>query len=229
VASILQTSFQTKATVGLPLQFNMESNITDEQYFGTDLQLSEPHFDEEATLLSARPVVRLSDVRTEARSGKRLAFGLAMVIAVMAGAFAASLIYKQPGQKEATAIVETGPPLPQSAVSPTVARAQPLSGAGGAISDSNASPLAESVDDLATRGERSDSTGSETRKPGRLKEILRNGASNLPDDRELRRQERREARRLRRIAEQRGTRDHKNQSSDDLLRIREIFEGSPRP
>lgn len=207
----------------------MESNITDQQYFGTDSQLSEPHFDEEATLLSARPVVRLSDVRTEARSGKRLAFGLAMVIAVMAGAFAASLIYKQPGQKEATAIVETGPPLPQAAVSPTVARAQPLSGAGGAISDSNASPLAESVDDLATRGERSDSAGSETRKPGRLKEILGNGASNLPDDRELRRQERMEARRLRRIAERRGTRDHKSQSSDDLLRIRDIFEGSPRP
>jgi hypothetical protein len=208
--------------------FNMESNITDEQYFGTDLQLSEPHFDEEATLLSARPVVRLSDVRTEAGSGKRLAFGLAMVIAVMAGAFGASLIYKQRGQKEATAIVESGPPLPQSAVSPTVARAQPLSGAEGAISDSNASPLAESVADMATRGERSDSA-SETRKPGRLKEILRNGASNQPDERELRRQERRETRRLRRIAEQRGTRDHKNQSSDDLLRIREIFEGSPRP
>src|SRR5512132_779890 len=141
----------------------MESNITNQQYFGTDSQLSEPHFDEEATLLSARPVVRLSDVRTEARSGKRLAFGLAMVIAVMAGAFAASLIYKQRGQKEATAIM-TGPPLPQAAVSPTVARAQPLSGAGGAISHSNASPLAESVDDLATRGERGDSTGSETRK-----------------------------------------------------------------
>jgi hypothetical protein len=210
----------------------MESNITDEQYFGTDLQLSEPHFDEEATLLSARPVVRLSDVRTEARSGKRLAFGLAMVIAVMAGAFGASLIYKQRGQKEATAIVETGPPLPQPAVSPTVAGVQPLSGTDGAISDSNASPLAENVDDLATRGERSDSTSSKTRTPGRLNEIPQRGASNQPDERELRREERMEARRLRRIAEReakREARSHKSQSSDDLLRIREIFEGPLRP
>jgi len=210
----------------------MESNITDQQSFGTDLQLSEPHFDEEATLLSARPVVRLSDVRTEARSGKRLAFGLAMVIAVMAGAFGASLIYRQRGQKEATAIVETSPPPPQPAVSPTVARAQPLSGADGAISDSNASLLAESVDDMATRGERSDSASSETRKPGRLKETWQSEAGNQPDERELRREERMEARRLRRIADREAKRDarsHKSHSSDDLLRIREIFEGPLRP
>jgi hypothetical protein len=210
----------------------MKSNITDEQYLGTDLQLSEPHFDEEATLLSARRVVPLSDVRTEARSGKRLAFGLAIVIAVMAGAFGASLVYNQRGQKEATAIVETGPTLPQPAVAPTVARAQPLSGANGAISDSNASPLAENVDDMATRNWHRDGAGTETRKPGRLKEILQSEAGNQPDERELRREERMEARRLRRIADRdakRDARSHKSHSSDDLLRIREIFEGPLRP
>jgi len=210
----------------------MESNITDQQYFGTDLQLSEPHFDEEATLLSARPVVRLSDVRTEARSGKRLAFGLAMVIAVMAGAFGASLIYKQREQKAATAIMETGPPLPQPAVSPTVAKAQPLSGADGAISESNASPLAENAEDMATREGHRDGAGMATKKPGRLTEILQRGTSNQPDERELRREERMEARRLRQIAEReakREARSHKSQSSDDLLRIREIFEGPLRP
>ena len=44
------------------------------------------------------------------------------------------------------------------------------------------------------------------------------------DDRRLRREERREARRLRR--ERRNSRE---QSGDDLMRIREIFEGTPRP
>jgi len=223
-----------RPTVGRRLRINMESNITDQQYFGANLQLSEPHFDEEATLLSARPVVPLGDVRAEARSGRRLAFGLAMVVAVMAGAFGATLIYMQRGQKQATAIVETGTPLPE----PTVPQGQPLSGAGGAISDSHASSVAENVDDVATREVHKDVT-TKTRKAaplfsaksGRAKETLQNGA-NQPDERELRRADRMEARRLRRNAEReakREARGHKSQSSGDLLRIREIFEGSPRP
>lgn len=225
-----------RPTVGLRLEINMESNITDQQYFGTDLQLTEPHFDEEATLLSARPVVPLGDVRAKARSGRRLAFGLAMVVAVMAGAVGATLIYKQRGQKQTTAIVETGTPLPERAVP----EGQPLSGAGGAISDSHASSVAENVDDVATREVHKDGATTETgksaplfsAKSGRAKETLQNGASNQPDERELRHAERMEARRLRRNAEReakREARGHKSQSSDDLLRIREIFEGSPRP
>jgi len=236
VASVLQTIVSLRPTVELRLETNMES--TDPQYFGTDLQLTEPHFDEEATLLSARPVVPLGDVRAEARSGRRLAFGLAMVVAVMAGAFGATLIYKQRGQKQATAIVETGTPLPE----PTVPQGQPLSGAGGAISDSDASSVAENVDDVdtrevhnhggATKIKRSAPLSSQSAKSGRAKETLQNGASNQPDERELRRADRMEARRLRRNAEReakREARGHKSKSSDDLLRIREIFEGSPRP
>jgi len=213
----------------------MESNITDQQYFGTDLQLSEPHFDEEATLLSARPVVPLGDVRAAARSGRRLAFGLAMVVAVMAGAFGATLIHKQSGQKQATAIVETGTPLPE----PAVPEGQPLSVAAGAISDSPASSVAENVDDVAMPEVHKDGATTETRKSAPLfsaksgpKETPQNGAGNQPDERELRRAERMEARRLRRNAEReakREARGRKSQSSDDLFRIREIFEGSPRP
>jgi hypothetical protein len=215
-------------------EINMESNTTDQQYFGPDLQLSEPHFDEEATLLSARRVVPLGEVRTEPRSGKRLAFGLAMVVAVIAGAFGATLIYKQRDQK--ATIVETSTPLLQQAVSD----GQPVSGAGGAISDSNASSAAENVDDVGTREMHKNGVTAETRKSaapfsikaGRAKGTLQNGDSNQPDEQELRRAERMEARRLKRNAEhedKRESRGRKRQSSDDLLRIREIFEGSPRP
>lgn len=217
----------------------MESNITDQQYFGTDLQLTEPHFDEEATLLSARPVVPLGNVRAEARSGRaqarsgrRLAFGLAMVVAVLAGAFGAALIYKQRGQKQATAIVDTGTPVPE----PALPEGKLLSGAGGAVSDSPASPAPEKVDDVATRAVHKGGATTEARKSaptfsarsGRAKEPLQDGASNQPDEWELRRAERMEARRLRREAK-REARGHKRQTSDDLLRIREIFEGSRRP
>jgi hypothetical protein len=216
----------------------MESNITDQQYFGTDLHLAEPHFDEEATLLSARPVVPLRDVRAETRSGsaetgsgRRLAFGLAMVVAVLAGAIGAGLIYKQRAQKQATAIVNTGTPVPE----PAVPEGQLLSGAGGAISDSTASPVPEKVD-VTTRAVAKEAT-TETRKSapplssqsGRAKEPLQDEASDEWDHRESRRAERMEARRLRREAKREGRDDRIRQPSDDLLRIREIFEGSRRP
>src|SRR5882724_7342546 len=97
----------------------MESNIKNQRSSGADLHLAEPHFDEEATLLSARPVVPLCEVR-ETRSGRRLALGLAMAISVMAGALGATLIYKQSGQKQATGIVETATEVSEP-------KAQPLS------------------------------------------------------------------------------------------------------
>lgn len=216
----------------------MESNITDQQYFGTDLHLSEPHFDEEATLLSARRVVPLGNVRAKTRSGRRLGFALAMVFAVMAGAFAATLIYRQRGQKQATAVVETGATVPAE----SVPEGQALPGAGGAMSDTNASSGAESVGDVAARQTHPSVGTTETRrsappssrsvKAGRAEETVQNAVEYQPDEKELRRAERIEARHLRRNAEREArkeARGHKRQSSDELLRIREIFEGSPRP
>ena len=73
----------------------MESDITSQGYFNGDLQLAEPHFDEEATLLSARPVVPLEEIMVEARSRRRLVIGLAMVGSLVMGALGATLIYKQ--------------------------------------------------------------------------------------------------------------------------------------
>ncbi|HEY3038781.1 MAG TPA: hypothetical protein VGJ66_08590 [Pyrinomonadaceae bacterium] len=219
----------------------MESNVTDQQYFGADLQLSEPHFDEEATLLSARRVVPLGDVRPQARSGTRLAFGLSIVLAVMAGAFGASIIYKQRGQKQATAIVETGSRNPE----PVVPDGQSLSSvSGGTTSDlhASASSTSEDIEDLVTGDGRKNAAATKARKPtppfsqsaksGQANETWQDGAGNLGDEKELRRFERIEARRLKRNAERearREARGQKSRASDDLWRIREIFEGSPRP
>jgi hypothetical protein len=215
----------------------MESNIKHQQSSRADLHLAEPHFDEEATLLSARPVVPLREVRPETRSGRRLAFGLAMAISVMAGALGATLIYKQRGQKQATGIVKTATEVSEP-------KAQPLSGAGGTIYESPASApsVSEDLNDVATRAVRSagDITGPSKAAPlfspgvesGRANGSWQSAADNRQDERAMRRAERMEARRLRRDAEReakRETRGHKGQSSSDLLRIREIFEGPPRP
>jgi cytoskeletal protein RodZ len=215
----------------------MESNIKNQQSSGADLNLSEPHFDEEATLLSARPVVPLRDVRPKTRSERRLVLGLAMAISVMAGVLGATLIYKQRGQKQATGTVET-------ATEASEPKAQPLSGAAGAISKSPASTPSVSEDlNAATRREvqsASDITEPSKAAPlfspgaesGRANGTQQSEADNRQDERAKRRAERMEARRLRRDAEREAkkeTRAHKGQSSSDLLRIREIFEGPPRP
>lgn len=215
----------------------MESNIKNQQSSGADLHLSEPHFDEEATLLSARPVVPLHNVGPEAHSGRRFALGLAMTISVMAGALGATLIYRQRGQKQATGIVETATEVSEP-------RAQPLAGAGGSTSESPAAPpsVSEDLNDVATPEVRSAAPISQPGKAaplfspsagsGSANDSQQSAADNRQDERAMRRPERMEARRLRRDAEReakRDTRGHKVQSSSDLLRIREIFEGPPRP
>lgn len=215
----------------------MESNIKNQQSSGADLHLSEPHFDEEATLLSARPVVPLHDVRPKTRSERRLVLGLAMAISVMAGVLGATLIYKQRGQKQATGTVETATEMSEPKV-------QPLSGPGGANSElpASAPSVSENLNDVATREVRSAGDITQARKAaplfspnagsGRANGTQQSEADNRQDERAMRRAERMEARRLRRDAEReakRETRGHKGQSSSDLLRIREIFEGPPRP
>jgi hypothetical protein len=159
----------------------------------------------------------------------------------MAGAFGASIIYKQRGQKEATAIVETGSPNPD----PVASDGQSLSRVSGGTtshSHASASSTSEDIEDLVTGDGRKNAAATKARKPtppisqsaksGQANETWQDGAGNQGDEKELHRSERIEARRLKRSAEREARRDarsHKSRPSDDLLRIREIFEGSPRP
>jgi hypothetical protein len=218
------------AALGMGL---MDSKITDQQ---PELQLSEPHFDEEATLLSARPVVPLHDVGVKRRFQRQLFYALTIGVAVLAGAFASTLIYKR-GQEPETAIVETEAPISEQA-SP---EDQLISGAGGAVFSSGgpvSSPAANEDDvpgrephnaDAATQRKIPAAPFSQSHRPERAtgSEAIQQG-----DVREMRRAERIAARRLVRKAEReakREARGHSGQSARDLLRIREIFEGAPRP
>ena len=191
-------------------------------------------------MLSARPVVPLNDVKTEARSGKRLVFGLAIVFAVLAGAFGGSLIYRQREQKQSAAVSHTGTPQP------VISRDETLSGAAGMVSDgSHSSPLAEQVSENGANvnniASREEHKGGTTRNSGKsapvlsdnsrgANEALKNRAESQSNERELRRAERKEARRLIRDAEREGIREARgHRASEDLLKIREIFEGVRRP
>jgi hypothetical protein len=191
----------------------MESKLAHEEFVSAESPLTQPHFDDETTLLSARPVVPLDEVRAEARSGRRLVVGLAIMAALMVGVLGAILVYKQPGKKQATAILATNNPTSE----------QPTQQASAAIDTSE-----ESKAQTATMAKPAPpiSPGAEL---GSGSETDQNLTKNQNNERERLRAERMETRHPRRLAEGKEARRHKNQPSDDLLRIREIFEGSPRP
>jgi hypothetical protein len=199
----------------------MESNTANQECFIGESPLPEPHFDEEATVLSARPVVPLQAVKAEERSRKRLLFGLAMSCSLMLGALAATLIYKQRGNGQATAISTAVP------------------GAGGiAVEGSGSVPAVEEVRGAAkgtvpetrvAKAEQSFSRGSaSTVVEAKPKDFLREPVQ----ESELTRSERINARRLQRRFERQARREsigRQRKSSDEVLRIREIFEGRSRP
>jgi hypothetical protein len=185
---------------------------------------AEPHFDEEATLLSAQPVVPLEKIAAERRLRKSLVFGAVILFSLIVGGLGGALIFKQ-GQKQSTALLDKAVP-----------------GADGVATDEAvaAPAVPETVAEAGT-GTLPDSAGvpAESKSaPARLPRIesprVVTNEKRLPsqvDDWESRRAERIEERRLRRRSEreaQKEARRHRDRS-DDVLRIREIFEGSRRP
>ena len=201
----------------------MESNTTDRH--DLEVPLAEPHFDEEATLLSAQPVVPLEEIAVEERSGKRLAFGVAMVISLVVGALGGTLIYRQREHKQPTEVVDTAVPgaggitADEPVVEPPLAEAVAEAGTG-TLPESSAAPIESKSASARPRG------GESSKVEGRREKV-----PSLADDRELRRVERIEARRLRRKSEREAQREARRyrDRSDDVLRIREIFEGTRRP
>ena len=186
------------------------------------MPLAEPHFDEEATLLSAQPVVPLEDIVAEERWGKRLMFGAALVFSLIVGGLGGTLIYKQRGQKQSVSIIDRAvsgvdaiavdEPLAAPSAAETVAEA-----GTGTLPGNSAVPA--EIKTVPSRSLRTESSrvGTKERK-----------LASMEDERELRRAERIEARQLRRKSEREEARRYRDRT-DDVLRIREIFEGSRRP
>jgi hypothetical protein len=199
----------------------METNIVNEEYFEDELPLGEPHFDEEATLLSARPVVPLQEINAEEQSRKRLIVGLAMACSLMMGALVATLIYKRGGQAQSAAISTAVPGAAGNLVDDP-ATPEVGGGATGVLTQGDATTVEKKSAPSVSRSAESIAVESQQKK-------------NLPqqlDEQDLSRDERIEARRLRRRLDRQARRESSGRSrrtSDDLLRIRDIFEGPSRP
>ena len=197
----------------------MVSSITDQQSFGAESQMTEPHFDEEATLLSARPVVPLKTV-TAQRFSRSWKFGLALAGALLIGVVATAFYYTRLKTESLT-----------GADSQTISSGAEAS---STLSDSaNGSPetvAGVSVEPAAARAKSPTESSKKTvvRRVTNTDDALRNrerDARYAEDDRAAWRAERREAKeRKRRERDDLGIKP-----SDDLLRIREIFEGRRKP
>lgn len=193
--------------------------------------LTLPHFDDEATVQSARPVVPLKEVRRASRSKQRMLLGAALCLAGIVGAVAASLVFSDRGQPVEESATAT---IPESSEVPSTGFITPSGEASGATVDPNETVA---IDTAAAATERTDDRVKVPSSPSvsRQQPIRNSGVSkpvekivSMPEpefedreaeERAARREERREARRLRR----------ERRAGDGLTRIREIFEGSPRP
>ena len=195
----------------------------------SETTLTEPHFDEEATVLSAQPVVPLRKIAAKERSGKRLALGLTVMFSLLVGALGGALIYKQRGQKQSTAVLDVAIPGVEG-----IAAAESLPTPEVTEPATKAEPAPE-TEQLPVLTAPSAATKSGAPRPGRIEPVkVEKRAKQAPvevDDWEQRREERIEAWRARRRQEReemKEARRYRNRA-DDLLRIREIFEGSRRP
>ena len=217
----------------------MKSNIDDRISEG-DIELNEPHFDEEATILAARPVVPLDEVKAEKRSRGGLALVVAIAGGLIIGLLAATLIFRQLGSNEAPTTASSDSPATRVAEPPTD---QLLTADGGVTSIGET--VTSNEEEKAAATDEGDRERKVEAKPGRVQDpapqveprpriIVREPPP--ADDEEpaevqrSRRVERQEERRERRRAIREARRQQRGQDdNDDLTRIREIFEGSPRP
>jgi hypothetical protein len=211
-------------TIATRLYFNpelllMNSNIADEQNFEGNSQLPEPHFDEEATLLSARPVVPLDRVKPERRNGRRMSFGIAIISSLVLGALAAKLIYRSGNEGKSPAIVgdasRDGSALINQAAPTASLKAEAAGGStevsqNATAAGSQSTPGTSIKQELKKEVSRRKSALSQAEREARLEKRFEN-------DQEQERERRKEARR------------HQSRPADGLLRIREIFEGPARP
>ncbi|MFN2509894.1 MAG: hypothetical protein ABR568_00455 [Pyrinomonadaceae bacterium] len=192
-----------------------------------DPDLSLPHFDEDVTLLSARPVVPLHEVKSETLSRRRVIFGLTILAAILLGAISATLLLMQSGQNpESVAEPEVVQPAESAAGGSTAESAEARMPIARAPLEDSPAKEVSSERDFSTKKRPTEPVLRGSIKPARAGSPGRERDEDFEnDERELRRSDRRNARREAR----RERRDRREQRGDDLLRIREIFEGSPRP
>ena len=206
----------------------MESNITDQQFWSPESPLAQPHFDDEATLLSARPVVPIEKLSVKPGSSRPLVLGFALAGAVFLGVTATAFYFSQfrTTGRQPESSLETLSAGARGVASKAVAPTDE-SQAGSSSVDSimPAKVKAQVPDSLQTRPLNSSNVVSKKAVVRHVTVAPEQSFESEYETREERRAAKREAKEQRRANRERREGKH----SDEVLRIRDIFEGPPRP
>lgn len=217
---------------GLRFFESMESNITDQQFWSSDSQLAQPHFVDEATLLSARPVVPIEKIPVKPGFSRPWVLGLALAGAVFLGVAATAFYVSQ--FRTAGAQPESSLDLPSGAQGVTskpnanepVTKTTDATNVGSRVdADTSARVKAQVPDSLTTRPLNSSDTVSTKPALRRVTVAAGRSSESEHETREEQRAAKREAKERKRANRERREGKH----SDEVLRIRDIFEGSSRP
>lgn len=206
----------------------MEKNHSSPDHSVFDRALSLPHFDEEATLISARPVVPLLEVSAKTRSRRRVIFGLTILAPILVGAISGTLMLQGGQNSQISTETAVGPPTGSSfgAGGRTAAPAEARIAVAPDPSEKGRTREVPSARDSLIRNRITASNSRNSEKPAKVASPQLERHEDIEnEEREERRAERRNARREAR----RELRRRRDQMDDDLLRIREIFEGPARP
>jgi len=213
-----------------------------EQVFENPLEpctvVPEPHFDDQRTVLAARPVVSLEEIRTKLRYRRLLVLGGAFALAIMLGAMSALLAVHL---KQADAARSAGVLQQSNSADSEVAADEAKASAAVAVDEAlvNDSPdsaggsLLESAEDQApkpvvpkkqsTMAQRPRTVARDSGQPTRALE--RSEDDELERIREAVLFDQWQERRMRRAAR----RERRNRGDRDLSHVDEIFEGPRRP
>jgi hypothetical protein len=210
----------------------MESEVTDAE---TDLEstLAEPHFDDEATLLSARRVVPLDEVachesQTTARFGRGWIYAATVAGALLLGAFVGAAYYSYANRQLAQPVVDGNN---------INAGIDGLSNGSAQDNEGRAPANTPEVNTTSTNGnpeviaKQSPPSRPQPEKPvnDNIKPVARRvDVLTFPSNSQLTHEERQAARREAKARKQELERERRR-SRDELTRIREIFEGPQRP
>jgi hypothetical protein len=211
----------------------MESEITTAET-GLELPLAEPHFDDEATVLSARPVVPLDEVepyeaQTQSRFTRGWVFAATVFGAMLLGVVVGVAYYSYASRESAHALIDTENVA--VGVDGMSTESPGTSGAIGPTPEVNHTSAADPNTELSARqasaaAPQPEVSANESRKPtARRVDVLTSPSTTEEMQAREERQIRREAKKRIRELE----RESRNPRSRDLTRIREIFEGPQRP
>ena len=208
----------------------MSSITTDHQLIGAESTLPEPHFDQEATILSARPVVPLEEVESSKAKlslARPWILGLGLVGALLVGILATVIYYSRSTGNDSQLFqdVEVAAGVEGNSLQPS----NSFSGPASPQPESETEEPAEASKQVPVNNQSDRASAESNKKPrARLVAVVKDNRSNnhIEESDDDRRAARKQVRQERRRAE----RERRNgKSSDELLRIRDIFEGSPRP